>query len=183
MIITTKKQLNIVLREERLLYISQNKKQHLINLFEQPLSYRIWKWQKRLRICEYWQNRKGIISHLIFRYHKRKLFSTGNKLHIEIYPGCFGKGLKIYHTGIIVNNHAQIKNNCQLHGLNCIGNKGITDACPQIGKELNLGIGACVIGDVQLGDNITIGANSVVTKSFSDNTVIVGIPGRILCKI
>jgi len=45
----------------------------------------------------------------------------------------------------------------------------------------------CWIGDnvfikegVKIGNNVTIGANSVVTKSFSDNLVIAGVPAKVI---
>lgn len=180
--VVSKKQLRQVLKEERQLYLSKSTKKHLIYLFEKPLSYKIWKWQKVLRICEYWQSQKGTIAHLFLHYYKRRLFNRGTKLNIEIYPGCFEKGLKIYHTGIIVNSHAQIGENCQLHGQNCIGNNGNNDICPRIGNGLNLGIGACIIGDVQLGHDSVIGAGSIVNKSFPDKSVIIGVPGKLLNK-
>lgn len=42
-----------------------------------------------------------------------------------------------------------------MHGGNCIGNNGIRDKSPSIGDGLDLGIGAKVIGDMKLGNNIT----------------------------
>lgn len=34
--------------------------------------------------------------------------------------------------------------------------------------------GACVLGNVKVGNNVIIGANSVVTKDVPDNCVVVG---------
>ena len=50
---------------------------------------------------------------------------------------------------------------------------------PVIGDNLDLGIGAKVIGDVRLGNNVKIGANAVVTRSFEENNItLVGLPAR-----
>ena len=38
------------------------------------------------------------------------------------------------------------------------------------------------VGDIEIGDNCTIGANSVINKSFSNNSIIVGSPGKKIVK-
>lgn len=53
----------------------------------------------------------------------------------------------------------------------------------QIGKNCWLGHGAVILPGVCLGDNVTVGANSVVTKSFPSDVVIGGVPAKILKKI
>lgn len=45
-----------------------------------------------------------------------------------------------------------------------------------------VGCGAKVLGPIQIGNNVKIGANSVVTKPVKDNVTIVGIPGKIVEK-
>ena len=37
-----------------------------------------------------------------------------------------------------------------------------------------------ILGNIEIGNNIIIGANSVITKSFKDNVIIVGIPAKII---
>lgn len=51
-----------------------------------------------------------------------------------------------------------------------------------IGNNVWIGEGACIMPGVTIGDGCTIGANSVVTKSFPDNTVLAGAPARIIRK-
>ena len=85
----------------------------------------------------------------------------------------------MHHGEIIVNEDAVIGANALLHGRNCIGNNG-TDGCvPEIGDNLDLGIGAKVIGNIKLGNNVTVGANAVVTKSFQNDCTVVGIPAKL----
>lgn len=37
-----------------------------------------------------------------------------------------------------------------------------------------------VVGNVKIGNNVVIGANTVVTKDIPDNAIIVGNPSRII---
>ncbi|MCQ2368915.1 MAG: acyltransferase [Paludibacteraceae bacterium] len=49
-----------------------------------------------------------------------------------------------------------------------------------IGKNVWIGEQVCILPGVSIGDNCIIGAGSIVTKSFPDNSVIVGVPGNLL---
>lgn len=49
-----------------------------------------------------------------------------------------------------------------------------------IGKNVWLGEGCCIMPGVSLGSNVIVGANAVVTHSFPDNSVIAGVPARII---
>ena len=60
---------------------------------------------------------------------------------------CFDSGLQIY------------------HGANCIGDNGKTPAIPYIEDNLDPGFGVCIICNVHLANNVTIGANAVMIKS------------------
>jgi len=51
---------------------------------------------------------------------------------------------------------------------------------PKIGDNVYIAPGAKLIGGITIGNNVAIGANSVVTKSIPDNAVVVGIPGEVI---
>ena len=49
-----------------------------------------------------------------------------------------------------------------------------------VGRNVWLGEGCCILPGVVLGDNVIVGANAVVTHSFPDNSVVAGVPARII---
>lgn len=51
---------------------------------------------------------------------------------------------------------------------------------PIIGNNVTVYAGAVIIGGIQIGDNVEVGANAVVTKDIPDNVVVAGIPARII---
>ena len=63
-----------------------------------------------------------------------------------------------------------------------IGNKidGRNDLIPTIGDHVTLGANVVIIGSVSIGNNVIIGAGTVVTKDVPDNTIIVGNPARVI---
>lgn len=155
------------------------KRDQLILRIVQDPAYQIVKYLHFLRKEEYYFNvRTDIIGRLMYFYYFRRKNILGNKLGFKIPKNCFGPGLTIYHHGnIIVNEAARIGSNCQMHGNNCIGNKGKIDLAPTIGDNMDLGFGASVIGGVVLGNNVTVGANAVVVKSVpNDGVTLIGVP-------
>ena len=87
---------------------------------------------------------------------------------------------RIWHYGsIIISGDAQIGENCTFHGQACIGNDGSTESAPRIGSNVDIGVGAKIIGDITIADNVKIGAGAVVTRSCPEPGVtLVGVPAR-----
>lgn len=40
--------------------------------------------------------------------------------------------------------------------------------------------GSIIFGGITIGNNVTIGANAVVSKSVPDNAVVAGVPAKVL---
>jgi serine O-acetyltransferase len=53
---------------------------------------------------------------------------------------------------------------------------------PRIGNNVYLGSGCKVLGDVVVGNNVVVGANSVVISSVPDNCTVLGVPARIVSR-
>ena len=63
-------------------------------------------------------------------------------------------------------------------------NQGLEYAKPiKVGKNVWIGGNVCVLPGVTIGDNVVIGAGSIVTKDIPSNVVAVGNPCRVLKKI
>ncbi len=58
--------------------------------------------------------------------------------------------------------------------------QGIYKRDVEVGSNVWIGYGACVLRGVSVGDNAIVGTNSVVTKDVPANAVVAGIPARII---
>ena len=177
--IKNKKELKKIISYEKQLYRRIGYKNTLNSIISNSEIGYIFRYIKLLRMDEYYSNTNKKIRRNIIRRRRNKL---GLLLGMNIPINTFQEGLLIYHSnGNVVNKNARVGKNCKIHGNICIGNNGISEDTPIIGDNVDIGIGAKIIGKVQIANNIRIGANSVVTKSFTkENTVIAGIPAKVI---
>lgn len=152
-----------------------------------PFKYNLFKFLTLTRKYEYLcfkrdSNKNTFISK-VFSFRIKLIDIKKNRLSlkvgVEIRPFCCGKGVRICHPNVIINGY--VGDNCIFHGNNVIGNKktGDKNAVPKIGNNVDIGVGAIVIGDLAVADNCCVGAGAVVTKSFSNpGAVIVGVPAK-----
>jgi serine O-acetyltransferase len=78
----------------------------------------------------------------------------------------------------VVHGDAVIGDNILLtHQVTLATEKG---KAPVIGNCVRISPGAKIVGGVQIGDNVVVGANAVVVKDVPSNTVAVGVPARVL---
>ncbi|MBP5274279.1 MAG: serine O-acetyltransferase [Abditibacteriota bacterium] len=103
---------------------------------------------------------------------------------IEIHPGAtIGKGLFIDHgMGVVIGETAVIGDDCVLyHGVTLGGvSLSKTKRHPTLGNNVIVGTGAKILGNITLGDNVRVGANAVILKDVPPDTVVVGVPGRLV---
>ena len=52
--------------------------------------------------------------------------------------------------------------------------------CPVIGNNCYIATGAKILGDIKIGDNCQIGAGAVVLKDAPANSVLVGMPAKVI---
>ncbi len=106
---------------------------------------------------------------------------TGIELPCEVEVG---KNFRIDHFGgIVISGYAKFGNNCVLRNGVTVGLKRIEDpVAPNIGNNVDIGTGAKILGDITIGDNVLIGANSVVLKDVPAESIAVGIPAKIISR-
>ncbi len=103
---------------------------------------------------------------------------------IEIHPGArIGKGLFIDHgMGVVIGETAEIGDNVTLFQGVTLGGTGKEKGKrhPTLGNNVVVGAGAKVLGSFTIGDNVQIGSNAVVVREVPANSVVVGVPGRVI---
>lgn len=109
-------------------------------------------------------------------------FITG----IEIHPGAqIGRRFFIDHgMGVVIGETAEIGDDVILyHGVTLGGTgKDRGKRHPTLGNGVLVGAGAKILGPIILGDNVKVGANTVVLKNVPAGATIVGTSGRIISK-
>lgn len=93
-----------------------------------------------------------------------------------------GKGLILQHAFSTIIFPESMGEDCQIWQNVTIGRAHDKGRRPRIGNNVKICAGAVVIGDIEIGDNVVIGANAVVTKSIPSNCVVCGNPARIIKK-
>jgi serine O-acetyltransferase len=107
-------------------------------------------------------------------------FFTG----IEIHPGAtIGRRFFIDHgTGVVIGETSEIGDDVLLYQGVTLGGTGHEKGKrhPTIGNRVVIGSGAKILGNIRIGDNVKVGAGSVVVHPVPDNSTVVGIPGRVV---
>jgi serine O-acetyltransferase len=94
-----------------------------------------------------------------------------------------GHSFYIGHFGsIIINSNAIIGANCNISQGVTIGVSGQGDkrGVPIIGNEVYIGANSVIAGKISIGNNVLIGACSMVNKSLLDNSVAIGVPALVI---
>ena len=53
------------------------------------------------------------------------------------------------------------------------------DGVPRVGDNVQIECGAVIIGNITIGNNVYIGANTVVLNDVFDSSIAIGIPAKI----
>ena len=106
------------------------------------------------------------------------------KLGYEIPINTCGGGLKLFHSGsIIIHPQVRIGEWCGLLQDVTVGQGILPDDVPTVGDNVIILAGAKLFGKIVIGDDVMIGANAVVNKSFSDGHCrIAGVPAKVISK-
>lgn len=122
------------------------------------------------------------ISHFLYRHKLFFLARLNSQLGrfftgIEIHPGAkIGRRFFIDHgIGVVIGETATVGNDCTMYHNATLGGTGKdkNKRHPDIGNNVMIGCGAKVLGPIKVGDNVKIGANSIVLKDIPDNVTVV----------
>jgi len=109
-------------------------------------------------------------------------FLTG----IEIHPGAtLGRGLFIDHgMGVVIGETAIVGDYCLIYQNSTLGGTGKETGKrhPTLGNNVIVGAGAKVLGNIEIGDRVRIGAGSIVLRHVPGDCTVVGVPGRIISR-
>jgi serine O-acetyltransferase len=139
----------------------------------------IWQFTQLLRKMEYIHNSKKHLSGLRYLLAWRRFNDFSIKLGFSVPINTCGPGLNIAHTGhVVISPYSTIGENCKLFPGVVIGVK-LPKKGPHIGNNVYIGAGVKIIGEIEIADDIAIGANSVVNRSFTESGItIAGVPAR-----
>jgi len=102
-----------------------------------------------------------------------------------MHPGAkIGKGFFIDHgMGVVIGETTEIGDNCVLFHNVTLGGTGKHKGKrhPTLGNNVMVGTGAILLGPINVGNNVKIGANTfILMQDVPDNTTVAGTPGRIV---
>lgn len=115
-----------------------------------------------------------------------RLISTLNRFltGIEIHPGAMiGERVFIAHgLGVVIGETAIVGDGTLIYQGVTLGGTGKEKEKrhPTLGKNVVVGPGAKVLGNIEIGDNVYIGTESVVLRNVPENSLAIGIPARIV---
>lgn len=103
---------------------------------------------------------------------------------IEIHPGAkIGARLFIDHgTGVVIGETAEVGDDVLMYQGVTLGGTGNERGKrhPTVGNRVVIGTGSAILGNIRLGDDVKVGAGSVVVHSVPDGSTVVGIPARVV---
>jgi serine O-acetyltransferase len=105
---------------------------------------------------------------------------------IEIHPGAkIGRGFFIDHgMGVVIGETAEIGDNVTLYQGVTLGGTGKERGKrhPTLGSDIVVGSGAKILGAINIGDGVRIGAGAVVLRDVPPHSTAVGVPAKIVAQ-
>lgn len=108
------------------------------------------------------------------RYTQMALFGIEIGRDVEL-----GSGVFFVHTlGTVVGGDSKIGPRVRILGNNTIGTAK-DNGCPVIDEDVEIGVGARILGPVRIGARARIGANAVVLQDVPPDAFAAGVPATI----
>ncbi|HVY27459.1 MAG TPA: acetyltransferase [Polyangiaceae bacterium] len=81
--------------------------------------------------------------------------------------------------GSIVNSAAVIEHDCKLGSFVHVSPNATLGGAVELGDYVHLGLAACVLPGLSVGEGAVVGAGAVVTRSIPSRAVAYGVPARV----
>jgi serine O-acetyltransferase len=102
---------------------------------------------------------------------------------VEIHPAAvIGRRFFIDHgMGVVIGETAEVGDDVMLYHGVTLGGRSLKKVKrhPTVGSRVTIGAGARILGPVYIGDDVQVGANSVVVKDIPAGAIATGIPATI----
>ena len=128
-----------------------------------------------LRKCEYYRENKLVY---YFYYLRYRHLEKKNLCSVPLF--CFEEGISISHLCCInINSNTKCGKNVRISQGVTIGSTNGSDLCPIIGDNVFIGPNACIIGNIEIANDVCIGAGAVVVKDILEpGTTWGGVPAK-----
>lgn len=132
----------------------------------------ILRYLKAMRCTAFYESQDGFFNNLKAICYGRIYQQLGTLLGFTIDKNVLGYGVCIPHYGtVIIGSKNKIGNFAVIHTSTCI-----TEGHKVIGDALYLSAGAKIVGDITLGDGVSVSVNSVVNCDYGSNVLLAGAP-------
>lgn len=141
-----------------------------------------YRFQRLMRKLEYWSNCGTSPFAKLYVIFLKKLYQRMSvNLGFSIHINTFGPGLLIGHYGyIVIGAGTKIGSYCNIRPGVVIA-RDLDRGSATIGNHCHFGANSVILNGIRLGNNVTVGACAVVTKSYvEDNIILAGAPARII---
>lgn len=101
------------------------------------------------------------------------------------YTAEIGKDTKFAYGGIgcVIHSRTSIGERVIIGQNTTIGRSLDPEDIPTIGNDVYISAGSRIIGKIHVGNNVIIGANAVVNKNIPDNSIVAGVPAKVIRSI
>ena len=147
-------------------------------------------------------NRMEKVLYVSIRLHKKhfrilpKLLWITNRIIFACdipYTATIDPTVQFGHNGLgtVINRNASLGKNSVIMQHVTLGGtlgknreyNGKIITSPVIGEHTLIGAGAILLGPIIVGNNCIIGAGTVLTRDVPDNSLVVGIPGKVIREV
>lgn len=147
-------------------------------------NWELFSYMKNLRYLEYYMNKQQMPwDKLLMAYHWLRHRRNCKQTQIFIAPNSVGPGFHLVHRGFRhILSGSRIGKNCEILPMVLMGKKSpdLTDYHITIGDNCYISTGVTILAPITIGNNVTIAAGAVVTKDVPDNTVVAGVPAKVV---